>query len=139
MTFVLKPMRHEDLDLIYTSERSDEVFKVIQEKKEWWPEDMHAKSWAVDGERRAFLLQLPRNREDSYWRYLFGVSEGILLLEKESYCRFRVEYATPSLRKKSNEIRILVADAFRVSGEFLDGTVDINDPMAVPNAELLDF
>lgn len=137
MAFVLQPMRHADLDRIYPDHMAQEAYQAAQHMKETWPQDMHGKNWALDLERNAFLLQLPLDRERGYMNYLFGMPEGYVRLQKTTYSQFKVQYVSPALLPQANEVKEMIAEAFRISGEWMSGATDPNDDMAVPNAIVL--
>ena len=141
MTFEIRPFRHEDLDLIYTTERAVEVFEASRKEKSYWPQDMHRTNWAIDAQRKAYLFQLPRalSGEQSFWRYLFIVPQGMVRLEKIRYCLYEAKYVSPALRPHADAIKALIAEAFAASGEYFTGVTDPDDVEAVPHAEIINL
>ena len=139
MTFEIRPFRHEDLDLIYTPERADEVYEASWHKKSYWPEGMNGASLAIDAERQAYLFFLPQalNGEQSFFRYLFVMPEGMVRLEMLRYCVFEAQYVSPALRLQAHAVKSLIAEAFATVGLWINGVTDPEDPDAVPRAEII--
>lgn len=134
MAFVIKPLRHEDLDQIYPVGEEEQIGKIAYAKRDW-PQDMHGHTWAIDEQTRTFLLQLPATREGLFWRYLFGFDGGVALLRKERYCLYSFMYVSPKLMTQIDEVKSLIREVFKMAGEFIDGTTDESDTAAVPNAQ----
>jgi len=137
MSYEIKPLKYEDLDRIYPEAEKDAIGRITVEKRHW-PQDMYRAPWAIDEQTGVFLAWIPSVRLDAACRYLFGMPGGVAILRMEAYCLFAVLYLSPGLRNRMNEVQANVRDVFRSAGEFIDGTVDENDPFAVPNAQLKD-
>jgi hypothetical protein len=135
MAFVIKPLRHEDLDRIYPAGEEEQIKKFTYAKRHW-PQDMHGHRWAIDEDTGAFLLRLPMSKDDVGMRYLFGCPTGRVLLRKEGYCLYSFLYVAPSLGTQMDDVKGQIRNAFRAAGEWIDGTTDEHDDRAVPNAQL---
>lgn len=133
MAFVIRPLRHEDLDRIYPAGEEEQIRKFTYAKRHW-PQDMHRKHWAVDEATGAWLLLLPAGRDDHLWRYMFGLDDGVVILRNEGYCLYSFMYVSPPLAARTDEVKDLIREAFKVGGELLDGTTDVTSTSAVPNA-----
>lgn len=57
-------------------------------------------------------------------------------MQMKGYCRFDVEYATSTVQGMERQVEALVKDAFKVAGEWIDGTTDPSNDMAVPDLTL---
>jgi hypothetical protein len=136
MVFAIKPIRHEDLDRIYPEGEDDLISKFIYAKREW-PQDMHHARWIVDDQANVFLLWLPLTREDSGMRYLFGTPGGVALIRKERYCLYSFIYISQGLISRTEEVKAMIRDIFKMAGEFIDGKADVDDTFSVPNAQFI--
>jgi hypothetical protein len=143
MVFEVRRFRHEDLDLIYTPERSEEVFEASEEKRNWWPQNMHHQNVAIDEARQVYLYKLSwaLNGERSLWRYMFLMPSGMVQFEMVSYCLFDAKYVSPALRTAAEaaKAKALIVEAFATAGLYINGVTDPTDPDAVPNAEVTGF
>lgn len=136
MNFVIKPVRHEDLERIYPETEDVHIGRFTHRKRDW-PENMHHANWAVDEGSGAFLLELPLSREDSGMKYLFGLDGGLAIIRNESYCLFSFLYISDSLSSRMDDVKDLIREAFRVSGLMMNGRSVDKGPDAVPCAQFV--
>lgn len=77
--------------------------------------------WVFDADLSCFLICLPWTRDDASRRYLFGIHGGVLAFREESYQHYKIQYCSPSLESRIEEITPLIEGAFRLGGVLLDG------------------
>ena len=137
MSYVIKNLKHEDLDRIYPP-AEDEAISMFTHAKRQWPQDMHGLPWAIDEGTDTFLVLLPRLRIDVARRYLFGMPGGVVLIRFEKYCLYSFLYVSPGLQGQLDEVKRRIRDIFKMAGTNIDGTTHENSTFAVPNAQFKD-
>lgn len=134
MTYVIKPVRHEDLDQLYPV-GEEKAIGLHTLHKNAWPQDMHNHKWARDDQTGIFLMGLPMERLDANFRYLFGMPGGVALIRQEGHCLYSFLYVSPGLSGRMEEVKAHIREIFKLVGWFIDGTTDESDVFAVPNAQ----
>lgn len=140
MAFILRKIRPEDLELFYPAQLEKEWLEGTRRFKDSWDKFALDANVAINEEEKMYMYQLPMNSERHPWHYVFGCSEGYVLLEYDLThlgWRYMAKYASESLRMKSNLIKPQIEAALRASGQYMQGSNDPERDNDIPNAEIV--
>lgn len=134
MPYEFRVLQFGDIDFVYSAAETNELGHLMY-RKHGWPKDMHHTRWAVDRERRRFLVLLPWTRDDSTMRYLFGQDGAPVIISNVAYGQFAILHLSPALKHRVDEVMQSMREALREGGLWLDGNLIGNELFAVPDAQ----
>lgn len=95
--------------------------------------------WAYDEARDAFLISTGYSRHLAGFRYVFGWRGGVAILKMEGYCLFSFVYVSEALLPCLEDAKMLIAEALRIGGIYLQGNEESSEVNRVPHADFLPY